>query len=367
MREKRAQAKTGRSPVRIAPPPPPPPVYAPSVPPAASEDGPTVEALLAAIRKVPIPFIDLCDKLNAPPSAVRELIAECHSRNILVHVENNHVGFRAPDPEQRVQVVGIAPVVGERQKVGVLSDTHLGSKYCLREQLKEFVAYAYSQGVREILHAGDVLDGCYRHGIWEVSHSGLDAQAEDLFDTLPRMPGLNYRCITGNHDFTFTEGSGVDVGQYLSSVFRSRGRTDVHFYGDRGAFLKVGGAVFHLWHPKSGVAYARSYALQKQVEKYASGEKPNVLLAGHWHVYCHIFERGVHALACPTFQGGGSAFAKSLGGAPAIGGMILSWDLTEHATLRSFIHEYRAYFEVERPHQIDDQDTSYLEELPIKK
>jgi predicted phosphodiesterase len=327
----------------------------------------TTEQLLAAVRKTPMKFLDLCDKLNSAPSVVRGLIEECHSKQILIHVENDHVGFNPPAVETRVQTVGIAPVIGTRQKVGVLSDTHLGSKYCLREQMKEFVAYAYSQGVREILHAGDVLDGCYRHGIWEVSHSGLEAQASDLFETLPQLPGLNYRCITGNHDFTFTEASGVDVGQHLSSVFKSLGREDIHFYGQRSAFLRVGGAVVHLWHPKSGVSYARSYGLQKQVERYASAEKPNIVLAGHWHVYCHIYERGVHALACPTFQGGGSAFAKSLGGSPAIGGMILSWDLTEHGTLRSFIHEYRAYFEVERPHQISDGDTSFLEEMPIQK
>lgn len=325
-----------------------------------------LEHLVKLTKKHPISFVDLCDKMDLSPKKAKALIAEAKGKGFRLHVEHDHVGIKPSGPEERVRTVGIAPVVGERQKVAVISDLHLGSKYCLREQLQEFIQYAYAQGVREILCPGDVLDGIYRHGLFEVSHTGIDAQAQDLFETLPELPGLNYRCITGNHDFTFTESIGVDVGDYLMGFFSKKGRNDIHFYGNRGAFLRVKGAIVHLWHPRSGVSYARSYAIQKHIEKYTSGEKPNILLCGHWHVYCHVYERGVHGIACPTFQGGGSAFGKSLGGAPAIGGMILSWDLTSHGTMRHFIHEYRAYFEVEKPHTIDD-DSAYLEEMPVAK
>lgn len=327
-----------------------------------------LEQLVKFTKKGPISFSSLCDKMDMSPKRTKALIEEARGMGMVLHVEHDHVGIKMPQPEERVRTVGIAPVVGERQKVAVISDLHLGSKYCLRDQIKEFVHYAYEQGVREVLCPGDVLDGIYHHGLFEVSHTGIDAQSQDLFETLPQLPGLNYRAITGNHDFTFTEKTGLDVGEYLMAYFRKRGRTDLHFYGNRGAFLRVKGAIVHLWHPRSGVSYARSYAIQKHIEKYSSGEKPNILLCGHWHVYCHVYERGVHGIACPTFQGGGSAFGKSLGGAPAIGGMILSWDLTTHGTMRHFIHEYRAYFEMEKPHTIDD-DTAYLEEMeemPVK-
>jgi predicted phosphodiesterase len=325
------------------------------------QPSPLLAEFIRIAKKGPINFHNLCDKLDLPPSKAQKVIDDALKLGVKVHVEHNHVGIRFPEPDDRLQSIGVPPVVGERQKVAVISDTHLGSKYCLREQLKEFIHYAYSQGVREILHPGDVIDGCYRHGMWEVSHSGLDEQARDLFETLPQLPGLHYHAITGNHDFTFTEQVGVDVGQYLSNYFEERGRKDLHFYGNRGAFLKIRGAVVHLWHPRSGVSYARSYAIQKHIEKYSSGEKPNILLCGHWHVFCYVEERAVHGIACPTFQGGGSAFSKSLGGAPAIGGLILSWDLTSDGTLRSFNLEKRSYFEVEKPRMIEET----REEIPI--
>lgn len=323
--------------------------------PSILQPSPLLQKFIGLTKKGPIDFHALCDKLDLPPAKAQKVIDEALKLGVKVHVEHNHVGIRHPEPDDRVRAIGVTPVMGERQKVAVISDTHLGSKYCLREQLVEFIHYAYDQGVREILHPGDVVDGCYRHGMWEVSHSGLDEQARDLYETLPALPGLTYHAITGNHDFTFTEQIGADVGHFLSNYFQERGRKDLHFYGNRGAFLKIRGAVVHLWHPKSGAGYARSYAIQKHIEKYSSGEKPNILLTGHWHVFCHVYERGVHGIACPTFQGGGSAFSKSLGGAPAIGGLILSWDVTKDGTLRSFVLEKRSYFEFEQPRSVGDE------------
>lgn len=318
-----------------------------------------VQRIVDLTRRGPIKFSVLCDKLDLSPNKTRALIEKAKQARINIHVEHDHVGIQHAY-EEKVTTIGIAPVIGKRQRVGVISDTHLGSKYCLRAQLIDFVEYAYEQGVRDILHPGDVLDGMYKHGLWEVSHSGLEAQTQDLFEVLPKKKGLNYHCITGNHDWTFAEASGVDVGGYIASYFREQGRSDIHFYGNRGAFLRINGALVHLWHPRSGGSYAKSYGIQKHIEKYSSGEKPNVLLAGHWHTFCYVYERGVHGIACPTFQGGGSAFSKSLGGAPAIGGLILSWDLTEHGTVRNFTLEKRSYFEAERPREIEGR-----EEFPV--
>jgi predicted phosphodiesterase len=316
-------------------------------------DPTNIEKLVKLMKKGPIGFSELCDKLDLPPSKTRQLVDQAKEMGVMLHVEHNHVGMKSTETDVRVRQIGVAPVVGQRQKIAVISDTHLGSKYCLREQLKEFIHYAYAQGVREILHPGDVLDGIYRHGIFEVSHTGLDDQTQDLFETLPQLPGLTYHGITGNHDQTFTDQSGVDVGHFITNYFAKRGRKDFQFYGNRGAFLKVRGAVVHLWHPRSGVPYARSYGIQKQIEKYTV-VKPNLLFTGHWHISCQLFERGVHAFACPTFQGGGSAFGKSIGGSPAIGGLIVSWDLTKDGTLRSLVSELRSYFEVEKPVELEN-------------
>lgn len=339
-------------------PPPPATPTMPSAPDTASDtvegaEQKQIEALVKATKKEQVPFEQLCDDLDLSPKRLRELIEVAQGRGFYVETSGDRVGWRVPPPRDDIQDIGVPPVIGETQRVGVFSDLHLGSKYCLRPQLREFVQHAYDSGVREILCPGDVLDGCYKHGQWELTHHGLDAQTEDLFETLPELPGLKYHAITGNHDQTFEDKAGLDVGKHIEAAFRLRGRTDLRFHGNRGAFLRVRGALVHLWHPKKGSGYALSYGLQKQVEKYSPGQKPQILLTGHWHIFCHIAERGIEAIGCPTFQGGGSSFGKSLGGSPTMGGLILSWDLTEHRTMRGFQIEARRYFEKEQLHDIE--------------
>lgn len=311
----------------------------------------SIKRLIEATKHRPLSILEACDFLKCPPADLRALVEQAKLEHIDIQITENAVGTKPPNDRVQ-QVDNGVPKTGTPYTIGVISDTHLGSKYCLRTQLRDFIEYAYSKGAREILHPGDVLDGNYKHGIWEVSHMGLDEQADDLFQTLPQLPGLNYRCITGNHDHTFTLGSGVDVGSYLAARFAERGRNDLHFYGNRGAFLKVGGAVIHLWHPGSGGSYAKSYHLQKKIEAYGPGEKPHILLAGHWHQYCHVYERGVEAFACPTFQGGGSQFSKSLGNNTAIGGLVLTWELTNSGTMRRLSIDTRRYFEAELVHKV---------------
>jgi hypothetical protein len=102
-------------------------------------------------------------------------------------------------------------------------------------------------------------------------------------------------------------------------------------------------------HPSGSCSYAVSYKLAKFVEAFSSAEKPGVLLVGHYHRSCYIYTRGVHTIACPTLQGPGSAFGKSLGlGPQAIGGLLLSWRLTKFQTLREFNIRAINYFKHEK-------------------
>lgn len=307
--------------------------------------------LVKLTRKHPVAFEELCNKLDCSPARLRDLVSDARAQNLVIAIDGDQVGFK-PRREE-VQETGVAPVVGQRQMIAHITDTHLGSKYCLRAHLQDFVRYAYEKGVRDFLHSGDVLDGAYKGHGFETSHSGLDEQTRDLFEVMPRLPGLTYHAISGNHDQTYQDDSGVDVQNYIAGYFRDHGRDDWRGYGARGAMLRIRGALVDMWHPSGSTSYAVSYNMQKKIEAYAPGYKPQILLIGHWHRFCYIEERGIHAHAGGTFQGGGSAFGKSLkSGPPAIGGSILSWDLTKDGTIRNFVLERRSYFERERPIEI---------------
>jgi len=316
-----------------------------------NDNGAEMGRLIKAISKT-ITFEKLCDTLNLSPMNTRELINRAKASGIAVKLEGDHVGIGFSESSE-IQEVGVPPVVGDRFKVGVISDLHLGSKYCLRTEIADCVRRIYRAGARDILIPGDLLDGCYRHGEFELKYSGLEEQTRDLFRILPAFDGLKYHAITGNHDYTFTERTGIDVGAHITGHFVKKGRGDIAFYGDRAATLRIGGTTVRMLHPLGSCAYAVSYKLAKFVEAFSSAEKPGVLLIGHYHRSCYIYTRGVHTIACPTFQGPGSAFGKSLGlGPQAIGGLLLSWRLTKFSTLREFNIRAINYFKHEQEKEV---------------
>lgn len=330
------------------------PVAAPA---GATED----EAIATIVRlsKKGITFEDLCDALTLPPKTVRGLLDTARDRGHNVAVLGNDV-LRAPgQPAADVVCVAAPPArAGESRIFGVMTDLHFGSRYHLRSALVDFVDRAYESGVRTMFLPGDLLDGCYRHGRWELTHHGFYDQCEDFCAGLPQRKGLRYLGISGNHDQTFEE-TGLVVHTAIEDVFRRNGRTDLTMLGARGATVRLRGKgdperglLVEMWHPLKGPAYALSYKLQKKIEGYAPGQKPDVLLTGHWHQSVYVNQRGIHALSCGTFQGGGSAFGRALGGSPSIGGWTLQYALTPDGTVRELAPKWHGYFESEAPREV---------------
>jgi hypothetical protein len=302
-------------------------------------------------------FEECCNKLEMSPAATRAILDQMRVDGHAIDIAGEKVAVRPA--AVRHEVVNIAiQKSGDSHVFAVATDLHFGSKYHLRGHLLEFISHVWRNGVRIIFLPGDLLDGCYHHGRWELTHHGFQDQAQDFCEGLPQLPGLKYYAITGNHDETFEKDSGMVVHRALADLFHNRGRTDLSLLGARGATVclkgrgEKRGLLVEMWHPLKGPAYALSYKLQKKIEGYAPGSKPDVLLTGHWHQSCYVHERGVHALSCGTFQGGGSAFGRALGGSPSIGGWMFKYALTADGTVREFSPMWRGYFENEVPRAV---------------
>ena len=300
----------------------------------------------------------LCDKLDLSPKRIKALIKEAQLEGVAVQVAGELIALKPSGPAEQVARVGMPEQAGSIHRFAVISDLHFGSKYHLRPQLLDFIDRAYASGVRRIICPGDILDGCYRHGRWELTKHGFQEQAEDFLINLPARDGLRYDAITGNHDQTFEDNSGIQVHTTLNDMFAAVGRTDFKCHGARGAYLRLRapgerrGLLVEMWHPLKGLAYALPYKLQKHVEGYAPGQKPDALFTGHYHQSCYAVIRGVHAFTCGTFQGGGSSFGKALGGAPTIGGWNVAYSLTPGGTVRHLATEWTSYYERETVREV---------------
>lgn len=308
---------------------------------------------LAEFLRQPRTLDELCDAMDCGPTRARESVEEAKKAGVPINLQGGRLLWQVPEESAGDEAkVSVAQPVGGWHQVAIVGDVHFGSKYCRDDYLLDFCEKAHARGIRTFLQVGDMLDGEYRHGIRELRAHGFDEQADECIELLPEMPGAHWYFIDGNHDETFTHSAGIVSGRALVDRAVSKGRADLTYLGQRKGLVRLDvGAPYQplieLWHPKKGPAYAESYHLQKRCEAYMPGGKPDILLAGHWHQFAYIVSRGIHAVSCGTFQGGGSAYSNAIGTGQAIGATILSFSLTEHGTLRQVAVERVNYYERE--------------------
>lgn len=204
---------------------------------------------------------------------------------------------------------------------GVVSCTHLGSKYQQLTALYQYYALCESLGVDTVFHCGDMFEGekMYRGQEYEIFAHGADAQVTYGSDAYPRRKGIKTKLISGNHDLSFWKHAGVKACKAIA-----KNRDDIDYLGDDLAFVDVGNIRIGLMHAEGGVAYARSYKLQKIVEQLTSEHKPHFLFVGHWHVAAMIpGYRNVETVSMGAFQSQ-TPYLVTKGLMPWVGGLIVN-------------------------------------------
>lgn len=184
---------------------------------------------------------------------------------------------------------------------GAMGDTHLGSKYARLDVLRDLYRHYREAGVDRVFHAGNWIDGeDSKKNKYDLLIRGMDGQIDYLAQEYPQTDGVDTFAVAGNdHEGWYGQREGVDIGRYAALRLEAAGRRDWHHLGFMEAFVplrhaKTGATtMLHVMHPGGGSAYAVSYTVQKIVEGYEGGEKPAVLLAGHYHKMAYLRTRNV--------------------------------------------------------------------------
>ena len=167
---------------------------------------------------------------------------------------------------------------GSRARIGIISDTHIGSIYDQHRVLAPAYQAFKAAGCELVLHAGDMLDGegVYLGQEYDLYAHGVQQQVEQARSIYPSdVPTL---FITGNHDLSFWKRAGVDPG-----VLIAEDKEYLTYLGKESAEIEINGARIHVIHPSKGTAYALSYHPQKYVESITPKDKPELVVIGHFH------------------------------------------------------------------------------------
>lgn len=180
----------------------------------------------------------------------------------------------------------------------VISDTHLGTKEQQLTLINEVYKEAHKRGIDTVLHIGDVLDGDYtqvrKEQTYQLFLRGFDEQVGYVIEMYPHIDGITTYFIQGSHDETHLKNGGATAGKWID-----RCRDDMVYLGQDKAMFKINNLRILMDHPGGGNAKSYSYKPQQAIEGLNPGEKPNILLQGHYHKSYYMFYRNVHSLLVP--------------------------------------------------------------------
>ena len=241
--------------------------------------------------------------------------------------ERGYLLWKEPKTVETTFKVDMSRFKGRKVRVGIVSDTHLGSKYQQLSYLKAFYRYCVRRKVPVVLHGGDLLDGngkVYRGQIYEQFVIGATPQIQYAANNYPRHESITTYLIGGNHCASWQSSEGLDALGMLS-----KDRPDIKNLGYYGATVDIGGIQVYLMHGGGGVAYARSYKMQKIIEQFPGGQKPQILIIGHWHITDILpTYRNVVGILPGCFQSQ-TPYLRRKGLSPDIGGFILEFEVAD--------------------------------------
>jgi predicted phosphodiesterase len=182
---------------------------------------------------------------------------------------------------------------GDTVKFWFATDFHIGSEVYQEAFLDSLIEEAQGFGAEFGVIAGDVTEGLSTRAghVYELTKIGYAAQLKYAVEQLKKWEGKLY-CIDGNHDRWYLKSNGAIIVEDIC-----RQLPDAVFLGHDEGDINVNGVKLRLFHGEDTSSYATSYRIQKLVESYTGGDKPNVLLMGHTHKQGYFFERHIHCVS----------------------------------------------------------------------
>lgn len=226
-------------------------------------------------------------------------------------------------------------------RFGLMGDTQFGSKYAQITHLHTFYDILEREGIKNVYHTGDMVDGIkMRPGHeFELYTISADSMREDVVKNYPKRKNMTTRFICGNHDASLYKHVGYDIGAAIA-----KDRPDMKYLGRDCAVVNITpNCTLELRHPWNGTAYATSYNIQKMIESMESESKPNIFAVGHYHKQEYIFHRNVHALQTACLQSQ-TPFTRGKGISVVMGGYIVTIRVDDDGTIKSICPEFIPFY-----------------------
>lgn len=291
----------------------------------------------------------LSDSLDVGVTKVKTAIETLRAQGKNIRFIQGGIELSSEIPKTEDTRIDVKKLQGKTIRFGLTSDNHLASKYARMDVLNALYDIWSAQGIDTVYQCGNMIDGEARFNKFELLAVGVEGQADFFAKHWPARKGITTKFITGDdHEGWYIQREGINIGKYLEDTAIAHGRKDLVYLGHMEHDIIFTGtkqkSVLRLIHAGGGSSYATSYAPQKIVESYQGGEKPNILLVGHYHKAEYGYPREVHVVqaGCTSDQ---SSFMRKNKLQAHVGGWTIEFTLTPEGFITRFKCEWIPFYD----------------------
>lgn len=236
-------------------------------------------------------------------------------------------------------------------RFGVCGDNHIGNKHFREDVLDKLYDTYQEEGIEYVFNTGNWIEGEANFNKLDLVQDafGLDAQINLFLKKYPKRDGIKTLFIAGDdHEGWYSQKIRIEIGRHMELKAREAGRDDIIYLGymEHDVIVKApfGQTKIRTVHPGGGSAYATSYSVQKLVESYQGGEKPSILLVGHYHKAEYIPVRNVHVIQTATTCDQ-TRFMRKKKIAAHLGGWMAEFKTDERGAITRFRTEFMPFYD----------------------
>lgn len=311
----------------------------------------SAQILVQLRKKKSVTLIELADNFSVPPKQIIAAVEELKARHVLINL--NTIGELSCEKEIPVnsnpESINYKKHGEVEIPIGFVTDTHLCSKYERLDVLNALYDRFRDYGITDVYHAGNWIDGEARFNKQEIAVHGLGSQVKYFIENYPIREGITTRIISGDdHEGWYVQREGINIGAHMQDEARRSGREDLIDIGymERDIELQQedGSAIMRVMHAGGGSAYAISYTSQKYVESLQGGEKPKIILVGHYHKFDYAYPREVHVIqgGCTVDQ---TTFMRKKRLQAMVGGCVLWIKQARNGVITSLKVEWIPFYD----------------------
>ena len=251
--------------------------------------------------KKPSTIAQLAKQMNSTEESVIAVIQDIEARGYIVERKGSTIQLGQLAEHSNDRIILSNHFSEKPITFGVVADIHLCSKAERLDVLNAAYDTFAERGITTVICPGNYLDGECRFNKHELKAHGIADQCQYAIDHWPSRQGIQTYYIDGDdHEGWFQQREGIEFGRYLMLEAQAQGRNDLIYMGYMEADIELkaqnGSTIVKVLHAGGGSAYAISYSSQKLVESLQGGEKPAIVIIGHYHKMEYCFPRNVHCI-----------------------------------------------------------------------